>query len=233
MADALRLKAWSHARLSTFEQCRYQAKLRFVDRIPEQYSEVREEIIQRGEALHLAAEKYVRGELAELPPELGALANEFTALRDAYKLGGVELEAEWGFGPNWEIVDWRYATCRVKADAFVRTSPHTATLIDYKTGKRVGKEIKHGEQMQLYCVAAFLRYPELEEIVVELWYPDVNLIVPMTFSRRQGLKLLPSFERRAKALLECTDFRPNPNVWSCRYCPYSIKAGNGKCGFGI
>lgn len=232
MTSVLRIRGWSNHRLRIFEQCRFRAKLAFVDRVPEGYSETRTEIINRGIDRHKNIEDYLRGK-AELHPELKSLAPEFEALRAAFAQGIVELESEWGFDHNWNPVAWKVAECRIKSDAFVRTSLQTATLIDYKTGKRVGNEIKHGDQAQLYCVGAFLRYPELETITVELWYPDVNLIVPMTVTRHQALKMLPSFERRAKALLECTDFRPNPNVWSCRYCPYSVKSGNGKCGFGI
>lgn len=228
----LRFRGWSNARLVVFEQCRLRAKLAFLDRVPEVRSPELTDIIARGEAVHKAAEGFVRGEIQQLPLDLAKLSEEFALLREAFLRGEVELESEWGFGPNWEQVDWRVAQCRVKCDAVVRQGTR-ATVIDYKTGKRAGKEIKHGEQMLLYALATLLRYPEIESVTVELWYPDLNLIVPQTFSRHAGLKLLPSFEARAKAMLECTDFRPNPNVWSCRYCPFSIRAGNGACAYGV
>lgn len=233
MTQELRLKGWSHARLLIFEQCNLRAKFQFVDRIPEVFSPELQDIISRGERAHSAAEHYVRGKREDLAPELAKFAEEFAQLRTFFAAGQVELEAEWGFDPEWKAISWRDATCRIKCDAVVRTSPTTATVIDYKTGKRAGKEIKHGEQMQLYQLGTFLRYPELEEVTVELWYLDQDTVIPQTFSRRAGMKFLRPFEQRAKALLDCRAFKPNPNIWSCRYCPYSKRAGNGRCLVGV
>lgn len=224
-----RITSWSYSRLQVFESCKYRAELAFIERVPEGQSDA----ALRGTTLHKAAEDFVGGKLPELPQELVKFSDEFQALRAEFEKGNASLEGEWGFGPKWEIVPWREATGRVKCDAVVQQPPDRAVVIDYKTGKRAGKEIRHGEQMQLYAVSAFLRFPELEEVDVELWYTDINDVVRVRYTRHTALKLLAGFEKRIQAMLGCTTFPPNPNVWSCRYCPFSKRVGNGACQAGV
>ena len=112
-------------------------------------------------------------------------------------------------------------------------TPKKAIAIDYKSGKKFGNEIKHGEQLQLYQLVTFLRYPELEEVTTELWYLDVDEITSQTFTRAQGLRFQKAWERRGNAITTCLDFPPNPNVHSCRYCMLGTRAGGaGICQVG-
>ena len=177
-----RIKAWSYSRLVDFEQCKLRAKLKYIDRIPEPVRPLppgkTEHANDRGTRIHDAAERFVRGGV-ELLPELKSFATEFHDLRNKYEHGMVSLEGEWAVNKDWEPVAWgdKDAWARIKLDAFVRLSKTHAVVIDYKTGKKFGNEIKHAEQTQLYQLAAFLRYPELETIDVELWYTDRKSVV--------------------------------------------------------
>ena len=96
----------------------------------------------------------------------------------------------------------------------------------------MGNEIKHMEQCQLYQLAAFLRYPELEEVTIELWYLDQDDLTTRTFTRKQGLRYLKFFHDRGEKMTTETEFAPNPNMYSCRWCPYGPK-GTGHCEVGI
>ena len=95
------------------------------------------------------------------------------------------------------IVVWSDAT-----DAIVLPNEHSAIVIDYKSGKRFGNEVKHAEQTQLYALNAVLRYPELEEVTTELWYLDVKELTAATFTRAQILRFRANFDRRGRALTE-------------------------------
>lgn len=234
------LNAWSYSRLTVFESCRHQAELKFVRKIPEPDRPLppgkTEHANDRGTRVHEAAEKYVLGGI-ELIPELESFKPELNALRTLYAAGKVSLEGEWGYTKEWKPTPWMSADVwtRIKLDAIVFLSKTKAVVIDYKTGKRWGNEIKHGEQMQLYQLAAFLRYPDLQEITVELWYTDLNELVSLTYTRAQGMKFLASFTNRGKRMTECEDFPPNPNAFSCRFCPYKPveKGGTGHCSVGV
>lgn len=236
-----RIKTWSYSRLVDFEQCKLRAKLKYIDRIPEPVRPLprgkTEHANDRGTRIHEAAEAFVRGDVEHLIPELDKFSTEFHELRDKYKQGMVSLEGEWAVNEDWEPVAWNSnaAWARIKLDAFVRLSPTHAVVIDYKTGKKFGNEIKHAEQTQLYQLAAFLRYPELETIDVELWYTDQDDLTHMKYSRAQGIRFFKNFNQRGIAMTTADSFPPNPNVFSCKWCPYSSHNphGTGDCDKGV
>lgn len=231
------IKAWSYSRLTTFEQCPQRAKLAYIDRIPEPERPLppgkTEHANDRGTRIHEAAEMYVRGGV-ELVPELKAFADEFDNLRSLYSEGKVSLEGEWGINRQWQPVAWmaQDVWCRVKLDVMVRLSPTKAIVIDYKTGKKSGNEVKHTEQCQLYSVATLDRYPELEEINTELWYTDQNDLANVAFDRDDIARFRKRFEERGILMTSAEEFPAKPNVFNCRWCPYGPK-GTGHCLVGV
>jgi hypothetical protein len=174
---------------------------------------------------------YVRGNV-ELIPELNKFEAEFNELRTLFQQGRVQLEGEWAVNLEWEPVAWASddAWCRMKLDALVLSEDGThARVIDYKTGKRHGNEIKHTEQGQIYQLATFLRFPKLEHITVEFWYTDLGETDTKEYSRVQGTNYFNKYNDRFLAVTTCEDFPPNPNAFSCKWCPYR---GNA-CEYGV
>ena len=220
----------SFSRLQNFEKCKYLAKLMYIDKVPEPERPLprgkTEHANDRGTRIHDAAEMYVRGGV-ELIDELVEFELEFIELRDLFEKGHVQLEGEWAVNLEWEPVAWSSddAWCRMKLDAMVLSEDKThARVIDYKTGKRQGNEIKHTEQGQIYQLATFLRYPSLENITVEFWYTDLGETDRKQYSRFQGTQYFDKYNNRLLAVTACTDFKPNPNAFSCRWCPYNGNA---------
>lgn len=127
---------------------------------------------------------------------------------------------------------WEPPWLRMKLDAMVMHDETTATVIDYKTGRKFGNEVKHAEQLQLYQLATFLRYPKLETVFAELWYLDQNEITSQKFSRTMGLRFRDKFSKRGDALTSCTDFPANPNKFTCKWCQYGPWNG-GQCTVGV
>jgi hypothetical protein len=171
--------------------------------------------------VHDGAELFVRGGV-ELLPELKACVDRLTELKTLYVTGAVELEGEWAFDQEWAPTAWMSdsAWVRMKLDAFVRTAPGQARVIDYKTGRRSGNEVKHTEQGQLYQLGAFMRYADLDDIAVEFWYVDLNEFDVKKYTRAQGMAYFEKYNKRLQAMSACEDFKPNPNVYSCKWCPY-------------
>lgn len=231
------IKAWSFSRLSIFEQCKLRTKLAYIDRIPEPARPLppgkTEHANDRGTRIHDAAERFVRGGV-ELLPELRSFRPEFMRLRDLFDEGKVGLEGEWAIDQDWNPVAWSSSDCwgRIKLDAFVHLDKHHGVVIDYKTGRKNGNEIKHAEQCQLYQLAAFMRYPDLEVIDVELWYTDQDEITHMRYTRAQGLRFFQKFHNQAVRMTTETEFPANPNVFSCKWCPYGPR-GTGDCTKGV
>jgi len=231
------LTSWSFSKLEEARKCKYRTWLLHIARVPEPERKLppgkTEHANDRGSRVHTAAEDFVRGKLTKLPTELNAFRTELDHLACLHADGQVSMEGEWGFDPDWDATDWNTAWGRMKLDVIVISKKRThGVLIDYKTGRREGNELKHGEQIQLYQLGAFMRYPDLETVDTELWYTDVDDITSMHFTREQGLKFKQKFTKRANELLETTKWPANPNKFSCMWCQYKERLG-GPCKVGV
>lgn len=233
------LKSWSHSRLVDFEKCRFMAKLKYIDRIPEPERPLppgkTEHANDRGTRIHEAAERYVQGGI-ELIPELVSHREQIDEIKRLHAEGKVVCEGEWAVTRDWSPTAWNSVDVwgRMKLDVLVWDSPSVVRVIDYKTGKKSGNEIKHAEQGQIYALSTVLRHPEVERVRVEFWYTDLSPadMSVTTFTKAQALRFLKSIEKRADALVNCTNFKPNPNVFSCKWCPYGPR-GTGHCKVGL
>jgi CRISPR/Cas system-associated exonuclease Cas4 (RecB family) len=235
------IKSWSHSRLSEFEKCKRRVFLKNVQKIDEPIRPLlpgkTEHANDRGTRIHDNCERYVRGDEVELCFEAEKhFGMHLAFLRVLYEEGTVSLEGEWGMDRDWCPTDYRTAWFRCKLDAIAFFGKTHAVVIDYKSGKRYGNEIKHGEQMQLYTLSAFLRYPELQEVRTELWYVDLGETAVMTMRRDQGLRFKSNFDRRGHKITDCTDFPPSPNYESCKFCmygPFPEAGASGHCPDGV
>ena len=233
-------KAWSHSRLSVFEGCKYRFDLAYLQKIPEPERPLppgkTEHANDRGTRIHEAAERYIKGGV-ELIDELQKFKEEFEQAREMFAAGKATTEGEWAYTRNWEPVAWMSSDvwCRIKCDLVVHMTEADAVVVDFKSGKRRFNELKHAEQMQLYVLGALCKYPKIEKVTTELWYLDLDEISSMTYTREQGLRFLKNFERRGTLLTECEEFPPNPNVHTCRFCPFKAKelGGTGHCKVGV
>ena len=197
------IKSWSFSSLGEFEKCKYLSFLKRVQKIPEPERPLPpgklEHANDRGSRIHDSAEHFVRG-TAKLIHELKPFEQEFLSLQRAFKEGRVQLEGEWGMSTDWEPAEWKAAWLRLKLDALVFLSPTEAVAIDYKTGRKFGNEVKHAEQLQLYQLVTFLRYPQLELLHTELWYLDQDELTTMTYMRHQGLRFKHKWNSRGSTM---------------------------------
>lgn len=229
--------SWSHSKLTDFEKCKFLTWLKHDQRIPEPERPLppgkTEHANDRGSRVHDGCELYVCSASDELPSEAELyFGPQIDLLRVLYAEGMVSLEGEWGMDKDWEIAEWKSAWLRLKLDALVRWHKTYATVIDYKTGRKFGNEVKHMEQMQLYALVTFLRHPELQFVDVELWYLDQNEVTKMTMTRDQALRFRTNFHKRGTALTTCTDWKPNPSKFVCKWCQYGPWNG-GQCQVGV
>lgn len=219
------IKSWSFSRLEVYQTCPYRARLAWVDKVPEPERPLptgkTEQANDRGSRIHDSAEQFVRGN-GKLIKELTKFKAEFDKLRELFIAGAVQLEDEWAFDTDWQKADWRSrdAWGRLKIDALVHLDVARAVVIDYKTGRKDGNEIKHAKQTQLYALVCFLRDDQLEEIHTELWYLDENELTRTRYTRKQAMRYLKHFDKGAKEMTTAVDFKPKPNVYACRWCPY-------------
>ncbi len=234
----MRIVSGSFTRLSDFETCPYRAKLKYVDKIPEpergEPTKGKEWADERGSRIHDEAEQFVKGEIETLPLDLVHFSKEFHQVRELHNKGMITTEEMWCFDEHWKPIketDYKNTRFRIKMDLTVRINPTWAAVIDYKTGKRYGNEIKHDQQKLTYAVGMFKRESKIQKVTTELWYLDLpnEDLFPTVLTRAQAGRLLRSLDERNKRMLEATSFPPKANKYNCRWCPYNGKKGEQIC----
>ena len=232
------LSSWSFSTMLNFQLCKYRIKLEKIDKLQQPPLVIPkgkdEHPMTRGSRVHDAAERYVQGDPIDLIPELSKWSDELGKLRALYGRDDivVEVEGDWAFTADWNPTGWMAsdAWLRMKCDVAVFNG-NEALIIDYKTGKKWGNEVKFMMQAQLYQLGTFMRYPEIDTVYAEWWLTDEGVKTSYQFSREKGLLQLPMYQARGLQITTEERFPPNPNNISCKYCPWRSeeKGGTGDC----
>lgn len=217
--------SWSFSKLSDFSRCKLAFKIKHIDRVPEPERILKkgqtEFANDRGSRIHDNIETYIRGEHDALCDEADKhFGTHIDLLRVLYDEGKVEMEDQWAFDRNWEPAPWETGWVRMKLDFLVHVSKYEAIVGDWKSGRHFGVEVAHANQLNLYALSTFLRFPELEEIAVADYYIDHGKTTERIFTRDQALRFKRSFDNQGTALTDCTDWPANPNKFSCQWCPW-------------
>lgn len=215
--QAPKFTAWSYSRLAAWEECPLKAKLKLIDKLEEPDSPA----LQRGKEAHTLAEMYATGKLDDLPEALVEFADEFDELRRKEPL----VEQQWAFNSQWQPTGWfdRDAWLRVICDAVVIDGPE-AIVIDHKTGKA---KDQYQEQVELFALAVFSKYPDVQTVMTQLWYLDHGVLVEDEFGRDEYEKLVDKWTARTGPFFADDQFAPRPGQY-CRWCHFS-RAKTGKC----
>lgn len=219
---------WSFSSLDTYDRCPYRYRLRYIDKVPEPEAGPKDPRA-RGNEIHKQLELYVKGERGDVPVEGKNFQNQLIKLRELYANGMVEVEQQWLYNDKWQrhLGAYKDAWLVIKADVWVNNAPY-GVMIDHKSGKKFGNEVKHVQQLNVYAIGSFFRYPELEIIKGEVWYHDANDVLMVDYTRNQAMMFLPKLEDRVEKMQNDPLYRPRPNIHSCKYCPYG-RNGNGYC----
>jgi CRISPR/Cas system-associated exonuclease Cas4 (RecB family) len=229
------VKAWSFSKLKKAEQCMYAVYLADVERI--KVPEDPDGPMARGSRIHDLAEETVR-DGRDIPGELLNFKSDFIKLQERFAAQRylMTMEENWAFTTQWTPTDWigPVTWARQKLDVFYKDGENNAVIIDHKTGKKFGNELKHGEQGLHYAIGAFMKYPELDFITTEFWYLDIkdplNNKLRKNYTRERALIHLPKIHDRALILTTATEFPPKPSKMNCKWCDYRK---SGDCEFAV
>lgn len=222
----------SYTRIADFEACPRKAFLKYSEKVPEPPQE--DSPLERGTRIHETIERYIRGEIDELPAECEGADPYATDFREALQAepGTVLQEQLWCFGGHWLPQEAFSSGTRFVAKLdVVQLLDHglEARICDWKTGRKDGNEVKHADQMMFYTVAAFAWFENLTHVQVLLRYVDHGKDTFKEFTRQEAMQFLPKVEQRIAQVLDEKDFYPKPSLNHCRYCPYKTgKLGKKK-----
>jgi hypothetical protein len=234
---------WSFSRWQEYVTCPFKAYCKVILKLREPGSPA----LDNGNKVHSLAEAYVGAKVPEmgyqeqprskefvtaltkaakgtLPSELETFAEEFKAIRGKkYK-----TEEQWCFRRDWTLTrwdDWNGVWLRVKCDAHSVQGIH-GIFVDYKTGKKYPE--KHDKSLELYVLAMFLVYPQLQTVMAGLWYLDIGEETTRDFDRSEMKSLIKQWENDTFKMLNDARFAAKPSDFACRYCHFS-KAKGGPC----
>jgi len=158
--------------------------------------------------------------------------DEFKELRKAYhrrkgKNHFVELEAQIAVDDKWGCVDWfdDFAWLRAKIDV-LEVNGVFAEVKDHKTGRQRPENV---DQLELYAIAIFCKYPFVETVNASFWYLDEGVIDAKNFARHELDSLKKKWLKRIKPMMNDTTFKPKP-CYLCKWCKFSKEEG-GPCKF--
>lgn len=191
----------------------------------------------QGIAVHEVAEAYVKGEAQQLDPLLEKVREFVEQCRDAYAKGVVEVEEDWAFDRDWQMTGWFDANCwlRLKLDVFIKWPDGTWEVVDWKTGKSYGNEVKHAQQGLLYAIGAFMRYPDMKRVRIRFVYVDEGKWErAREYDRETVMRMLPSWDQRAHEFTDAVSWPVRPNTINCKYCWFGPNnGGDNSCPAGV
>lgn len=227
------IKSNSFSRLEIYKLCPLYAKLKYVDKLkeperPPSPNNTTEHANDRGSRIHNSADDYINGRCSNLIPELHSFKTEFANARLVQSANPelVLTEQLWTSKKDWtstnaEVDKNPYLRVIIDLLLFTNNDKSSARVIDFKTGKSYGNEVKHASQLQLYIVAAFMRFPELQEVSAEIWYLDKATKPKITkYTRDQAMRFRKFWDKRMETMCTDTEFKAKPHVNACMFCPY-------------
>jgi RecB family exonuclease len=229
---------WSFSSLMKYEACPQQFKFARIDKLPE-LPRPPDNPMERGNRVHKRLEDYVNGTSRIMDHEakrIGDFISSLDHLRELHACGMATAEQDWIYDRDWNDTDKKNPDkfLWAKLDACVQDETNgIAIAVDYKTGKSQYKQLEHVQQLQLYAALTALKFPWANTIFAELWYLDEGHVRQSRYSREQALAYVGRFDIRAQRIYDDRFYRPNPNVRTCRFCPYGPKNGTGVCPVGV
>jgi RecB family exonuclease len=233
------IEAWSFSGLLDYEACPLRARFRYIEKLKTESHPA----AARGTELHFIAEHVVKDD--PLLPELftkeypesdfatrfaefnkitgKGLTESFATWQRQYKEGTIVLEEQWGMTRDWEPCAFfdKSVWWRGMLDLLEIHPDNTARVVDHKSGKKFGNEVKHAQQGQLYSFVAFMMYPELASVTAVMCYLDLGEFSrPLTYTKQQAMKIGGRFTQRAEIMTSDTRFKAKPNKFNCRWCNY-------------
>jgi hypothetical protein len=211
------MPAWSYSSIKLFDQCpKKYNHLRILKDVKEEQSEH----LIYGNAVHKAAEKYVKNDVP-IPEKFGYTQPVIDVLKN--KPGEKHCELKLGVKKDGD----GYAPCGFfDKEVWLRTivdllivDGAKGWIVDYKTGKNA--KYADTKQLDVMAGAVFVHYPQLEEIKSGLAYLVSKDFIKKTHEKENHKKYLNTFSWELDRLASAVE----SGVWNansgplCGWCP--------------
>lgn len=234
------IKFWSFSSAQSYDKCPKILEHRYVLKTPK--DERDNSAAERGTAIHKELELYLgtanrkrdvldpttepKDPTTYVPPvdpqqfKYEGLVGEIKELCTQYPFTQEEMLY---FDRDWNpVATFNEAWLLAAMDVFISVSETECIIVDWKTGKKDGNEVKHMHQGQLYALAAWKRNPLLERFTVIFVYIDQGTKTVATWKQGHLERIFPVWDKKGREITSAVVFKPIPNKWSCKYCDYAL-----------
>lgn len=209
---------WSYSKLSLYERCPLQAKLRYIDRIPQEKSPQAE----RGSGVHTSIEDYLTGATRKLHNVMEPYRHILVELKQKR----CDVEFKIGITKDWKCTSFHNGYGRSVLDsAYVQDD--LVDIQEWKTGKMYDD---HSEQRHLYILFASVNWPKAQRFKIQSYYFDLGKKKTLSLDRADLDEVKQDFNARVTIMANDDILAPRPGFY-CSWCPYSRQKG-GPCRHG-
>lgn len=181
-------KAWTFSRLESFETC---PKKFYHINVIRDVADPPTAATMWGTEVHTAFENFIK----DGTPLPESMAHWQTFAEKVQRLKGEKLtEFKLALDNNFQPAEWDCSWTRGIAD-LICVDGDTATVIDYKTGKR-----KPTEQLALYAAYVFAHYPQVQVVKAAFVWLKERKLDKETHKREALAEIWQSFLPRVKRL---------------------------------
>lgn len=134
----------------------------------------------------------------------------------------IEIKKPWAYYKYSEDLEG-YLAIKGTIDLIAQPNPNTLEIIDYKTGKRLdwatGEEKTFGKlqkdpQLRMYHYAASILYPEIDHIIVSIYFINDGGIFSMCYHKEDLFETENMIRRKFETIKNCKKPRLTKS-WKC------------------
>lgn len=209
---------WSYSKLSLYERCPLQAKLRYIERVPQEKSPQ----AARGTDVHKSIEDYLTGATRKVHEVM----TPFSHILQDLKAKRADVEFKIGITKDWKVTSFNNGYGRSVLDsAYVMDD--LVDIQEWKTGKMYDD---HTEQRHLYILFASVNWPKAKHFKIQSYYFDLGKKKTLNLERAELPAVQTDFNARITIMANDDIHAPRPGYY-CGWCPYSRQKG-GPCRHG-
>lgn len=248
----------SFSRLEYYNTCPQAFKYKYIDKLqplsaPKMLDENGNEKPPawfRGTVIHQAMDDYINGVRDDLIPELYSLKPDIEEARILKKKDPKRVLTEQNkyFDEDYNIIDMDSLSEDEKSvtsggdpcpkeyhalviiDLLIFNEDFTeARVIDLKSGKRNGNEVKHQKQTQMYALFISIEYPNVQNFITEIWYCDLHgLTVVKDYTKEKIQVYFNYWDRCIMQMKNDTNYFSKPHEKSCFFCEWGLQEHSNK-----
>lgn len=223
----MKYSPYSFSKISTHSWCNRKFKYAVIDKVPKEESD--KTALLKGGAVHSILENYPDKSNHKLAPKYQHIFNNFlnSELGQKYLLKESVKEYKFALDKNLEPQEYNNsALLRGFIDAIIIVDD-ILHILDWKTGKFKDQRFQDFNQLIIYGIYFFQKYPQINKIKLSYVYVEHNLENELIIYRKYLQNYINDLLNKIRTIENDTEFKKMPNRF-CYNCEYKNHCDNDK-----